>query len=276
MQARWPLSVLCLIILQLCYVNALVAKEPKRRGLFGNAFEFDEDKEHTSIAAAATRSTTPSATTTPSGIFDGILLTTTRSASGSLSAGHTKETEPIHSYSVLGTPPPPKSVSITVTTLLPESSPPAETTEPPPDVPAPTPGSTLTTSNAELAQWKVLGVTVLCIAVVVAIILSVMFFDTWWGFVRDVFIGKKRREAAEELVPDWEKRSWELRMVSEDGHRYPSLSSVESITKWKGMKGGKNMPTETTTEKPDLELPMPTYLPDYNPYALRSPPSSKP
>ncbi|KAF7436457.1 hypothetical protein PC9H_003290 [Pleurotus ostreatus] len=275
MQARWPLSVLCLIFLQLCYVNALVAKEPKRRGLFGNAFEFDEDREHTTIAAA-TRSTTPSATPTTTGILGDIFLTTTHSASGSLSAGHTKETDSIRSYSVLGTPPPPKPVSVSATPLSPISSPPAETTEAPPEVPAPTPGSTLTTSNAELAQWKVLGVTVLCIAVVAAIILSVMFFDTWWGFVRDVFLGKKRREAAEELVPDWEKRSWELRMVSEDGHRYPSLSSVESITKWKGMKGGKKTPAETTTEKPDLELPMPTYRPDYNPYALHSPPSSKP
>ncbi|KAF4573250.1 hypothetical protein AB1N83_001019 [Pleurotus pulmonarius] len=275
MQARWPLSVLCLIFLQLCYVNALVAKEHRRRGLFGDAFEFEEDRERTTIAVATTRSTTASPTPTPSGILDGVLLTTTRSASGS-SAGHPKETEPIHSYSVIGTPPPPKPISIIATPLISVGTPAAETTEAPPGVPAPTPGSTLTTSNAELAQWKVLGVTVLCIAVVAAIILSVMFFDAWWGFVRDVFLGKRRREAAEELVPDWEKRSWELRMVSEDGHRYPSLSSVESITKWKGMKGGKKMPAETTTEKVDLELPMPTYLPAHSPYAPRSPPSSKP
>ncbi|KAL4259199.1 hypothetical protein AB1N83_010122, partial [Pleurotus pulmonarius] len=174
MQARWPLSVLCLIFLQLCYVNALVAQEHRRRGLFGNAFEFEEDREHTTTAVAATRSTTASPTPTASGILDGVLLTTTHSASGSLSAGHPKETEPIHSYSVLGTPPPLKPVSIVATPLMSTNPPAAETTEAPPEVPAPTPGSTLTTSNAELAQWKVLGVTVLCIAVVAAIILSVM------------------------------------------------------------------------------------------------------
>lgn len=41
------------------------------------------------------------------------------------------------------------------------------------------------------------------------------------------------KHAGEELIPDWEKRSWEFRLASEDGHRYPTMSSLESIAKEK-------------------------------------------
>lgn len=37
----------------------------------------------------------------------------------------------------------------------------------------------------------------------------------------------------ETMVPDWEKRSWEFRLASEDGHRYPTMASLESIVKEK-------------------------------------------
>ncbi|KJA28400.1 hypothetical protein HYPSUDRAFT_33771 [Hypholoma sublateritium FD-334 SS-4] len=39
--------------------------------------------------------------------------------------------------------------------------------------------------------------------------------------------------AGETLVPDWEKRSWEFRLANEDGHRYPTIASLESIVKEK-------------------------------------------
>jgi len=45
------------------------------------------------------------------------------------------------------------------------------------------------------------------------------------------------KHGGEELVPDWEKRSWEFRLASEDGHRYPTMSSLESIAKEKDKKG---------------------------------------
>jgi len=35
------------------------------------------------------------------------------------------------------------------------------------------------------------------------------------------------------MLPDWEKRSWEFRLASEDGHRYPTIASLESIAKEK-------------------------------------------
>lgn len=46
------------------------------------------------------------------------------------------------------------------------------------------------------------------------------------------------KHGGEELVPDWEKRSWEFRLASEDGHRYPTMSSLESIAKEKDKDKG--------------------------------------
>ncbi|KAF8236777.1 hypothetical protein L208DRAFT_1250927 [Tricholoma matsutake] len=83
----------------------------------------------------------------------------------------------------------------------------------------------------EAAEWRVIGLVVICIGFVATAILSVVFFDSWWGFLRDLTCGKRRREGVEDMVPDWEKRSWEFKLASEDGHRYPTLSSLECIAK---------------------------------------------
>lgn len=67
--------------------------------------------------------------------------------------------------------------------------------------------------------------------------LAVAFFDSWWGFVRDSVCGKRRkageRIGGETLIPDWEKRSWEFRLGNEDGHRYPTIDSLESMVREK-------------------------------------------
>jgi len=33
------------------------------------------------------------------------------------------------------------------------------------------------------------------------------------------------------MVPDWEKRDWEFKLANEDGHRYPTMSSLGDIAK---------------------------------------------
>lgn len=97
-----------------------------------------------------------------------------------------------------------------------------------------------TTPPAELTEWKVIGIAVITITFIGTVILAFSFFDSWWGFVCDAFCGGRGRRnrrgmkhAGEELIPDWEKRSWEFRLASEDGHRYPTMSSLESIAKEK-------------------------------------------
>ncbi|KAJ6483902.1 hypothetical protein DFH09DRAFT_1211627 [Mycena vulgaris] len=61
------------------------------------------------------------------------------------------------------------------------------------------------------------------IGIVAAVMLSIVFFDSWWGFLRAL--------GTEDMVPDWARRDWEFKIASEDGHRYPTLSSLEFMSK---------------------------------------------
>lgn len=61
------------------------------------------------------------------------------------------------------------------------------------------------------------------------IVLLIIFFDKWWAFVCAVFGFRKPRTGSEDLVPDWNRRSWEFKVAQEDGHRYPTTSSMERI-----------------------------------------------
>ncbi|KAF8168228.1 hypothetical protein B0H34DRAFT_792859 [Crassisporium funariophilum] len=85
------------------------------------------------------------------------------------------------------------------------------------------------TPPSEITEWKVIGIAVISVTLIASIILAVTFFDSWWGFLRAAILGQRRHGGNEDLVPDWEKRSWELRVANEDGHRYPTLASLESI-----------------------------------------------
>lgn len=107
------------------------------------------------------------------------------------------------------------------------------------------------TPPGELTEWKVIGIAVITITFIGTVILAFSFFDSWWGFVCDALCGGRGRgnrrgmkRGGEELVPDWEKRSWEFRLASEDGHRYPTMSSLESIAKEKD-KGARDVKPET-------------------------------
>jgi len=87
------------------------------------------------------------------------------------------------------------------------------------------------TPPAEATEWKVIGIAIISITFVATVILAVVFFDSWWGFLRDLIFGKKHDGGSENLVPDWEKRSWEHKLANEDGHRYPTLASLDSMAK---------------------------------------------
>jgi hypothetical protein len=115
-------------------------------------------------------------------------------------------------------------------------------------IPGPTNSATLVaatnkdvsaTPPGELAQWKVIGISIICVTFVAIIIMAVTFFDTWSAFVRDVAgcggcrkgRDKGMRSGMENLSPDWDRRTWEFKLASEDGHRYPTLTSMDSMTK---------------------------------------------
>ena len=71
---------------------------------------------------------------------------------------------------------------------------------------------------------QIIGVAVIAFSAVAAVLLLSVFFDQWWGFLRDLVWKKKRKDVFEEFVPDWEKASWELR-ADRDGNRYPAMLS---------------------------------------------------
>lgn len=52
--------------------------------------------------------------------------------------------------------------------------------------------------------------------------------------MKDLFWKGKRRDDSEELVPDWKKASWDVRLGS-DRHRYPSFASLPSETLMQGL-----------------------------------------
>lgn len=95
-------------------------------------------------------------------------------------------------------------------------------------------GDVSATPPAELNEWKVIGIGVITVTLIGIIILSISFFDAWWGFLRSVLFGRKANPEGEEtMVPDCKRSSWEFRIATEDGHRYPTMASLDSIAKEK-------------------------------------------
>lgn len=75
-------------------------------------------------------------------------------------------------------------------------------------------------------DWRVVGIAVIAVSVVGTTILAVVFFDQWWRFLCDICgrSTKRRKSGKEELVPDWERRSWEFK-VEDSFPAYPSFGS---------------------------------------------------
>ncbi|KAM5535847.1 hypothetical protein V8D89_010465 [Ganoderma adspersum] len=132
------------------------------------------------------------------------------------------------SYSVTGTLPP---VSYAVQSS--HSAPPASSSPPSQSSPTASPSSTQQSSNStassSTSEWKIIGVAVIAFSAVAAILLLAVFFDQWWRFIRDLVWRRRNKQVEEELVPDWEKAQWELRLAKDpELARYPSFASLPS------------------------------------------------
>ncbi|KAF8910129.1 hypothetical protein CPB84DRAFT_1842781 [Gymnopilus junonius] len=119
-----------------------------------------------------------------------------------------------------------------------------------------------TTPPAELTEWKVIGVAVITITLIGTLVLSVTFFDQWWGFLRAVLCGKRARRkrdaemfgsGGEDMVPDWNRRSWKFKLDSEYGHRYPDMGTFGSVEKEKvrGQSLAKGQKGQTILASPE-------------------------
>ncbi|EJF67267.1 hypothetical protein DICSQDRAFT_165092 [Dichomitus squalens LYAD-421 SS1] len=128
--------------------------------------------------------------------------------------------------SIIGTPSPltptaPSSLSGSpITSHAPSASPNITSAPVPPNN---------STASSGTSEWKIIGVAVIAFSVVAAILLLSVFFDHWWRFVRDIVWRKRKKVSDEELVPDWEKAEWELRLARDpELARYPSFASFPS------------------------------------------------
>ncbi|CAK5280326.1 unnamed protein product [Mycena citricolor] len=132
---------------------------------------------------------------------------------------------------------------------------------------------------SDVAKWKVVGIATLGAVVVSAVLLAIVYFDTWYGTLLALF-GKQHDFGKEEMVPDWAKGEWEFKIASEDGHRYPTMSSLESMTK-------KDLASPVPNAAPASPHPahlgplarLSMYLPSFDPHPLdplfRRPSASK-
>ncbi|KAI1793102.1 hypothetical protein LXA43DRAFT_282077 [Ganoderma leucocontextum] len=130
------------------------------------------------------------------------------------------------SYSVIGTLPP-VTYALKSSTSTPSSSAPSLSS--PTASPSPTQQPSNSTASSSTSEWKIIGVAVIAFSAVAAILLLAVFFDQWWRFIRDLVGRRRNKENEEELVPDWEKAQWELRLAKDpELARYPSFASLPS------------------------------------------------
>jgi hypothetical protein len=137
--------------------------------------------------------------------------------------------------------------------------------------PWPTQGPTSYAQNAshmppgEETEWKVIGITVFCITIIGAMMLATFFSDTLIKAFKDVCLcgNRKRKKRGEEnLVPDWQMRSWEYKLADEEGHRYPTVSSsLQSMAE-------KSKSEMQLAVSPMVAPPEASYLPELDPHPL--------
>lgn len=156
----------------------------------------------------------------PTALFPGLEQATKTGSKESTAHAQTTTSSLAHtSYSVIGTVPP-----------LPTYTPWSSNTATPSTTSAQTsPTATARSSPAQsitrgIQQWKIVGVAVIAFSVVAAILLLSVFFDQWWGFIRDLVWKKKRKDNFEEFLPDWRRASWEIKADEDTYNRYPSFA----------------------------------------------------
>ena len=145
----------------------------------------------------------------------------------------------------------------------------ANPTRYPSPLPRPPVNSGSGVAQGHAADWRMIGIAVIAVSAVGTMILIVVFFDQWWGFLRDV-CGRRRkwhRAGKEELVPDWGRASWEFKIEEDTLPAYPSFGSPLAI-KVEGVSTRVQPRKVDLARGPDhLESP-PSWAPKENGQAL--------
>ncbi|KAI0828870.1 hypothetical protein BC628DRAFT_1361059 [Trametes gibbosa] len=208
-------------------INTLESTGAGRRGLDGfGILDGLPDQTTTlhdrTVAATAVAFTSTTITSDESGLKSFLgFPSTTESTSFKIKSKETGAVPTGTSYSVIGSLPPIQTPSAGHS-VVPSAT--ASLSIPPTVAAA---ASNDGSSGSGTSEWKIIGVAVIAFTTVAGILLLSVFFDQWWHFVRDL-VCRRRKDTDEELVPDWEKAEWHLRLA-QDRQRYPSFSSLPSI-----------------------------------------------
>lgn len=118
------------------------------------------------------------------------------------------------------------------------------------------PASTTEDPDAENKTWQIIGISFIAILLIAIAVTSSMFFDRWWKVAQQILCCKGRPDGVEQLVPDWEKQTWEGQNRAElEEYHYnqrapPVRSDAESRHTKKEFRGSRHPnPATSNTQR---------------------------
>ncbi|OAX40080.1 hypothetical protein K503DRAFT_864929 [Rhizopogon vinicolor AM-OR11-026] len=98
--------------------------------------------------------------------------------------------------------------------------------------------STTEDPDTENKTWKIIGIAFIAILIIAIAVTSNMFFDRWRKVAQQIFCCKGRPDDKEQLIPDWEKQTWEVKLGPEEcDYNQRAIMSVRSDTGGHTQKG---------------------------------------
>ncbi|KAH0591104.1 hypothetical protein H2248_001208 [Termitomyces sp. 'cryptogamus'] len=200
------------------------------------------------------------------GLFDDPFLSRTGSQSQSTpSTASTTSSTATHTTKQTQATPTPTSEPPHMTSSSSTAGPAATAFSPPG-----TPTDAEVVPHSDAKQWKIIGLVVICITFIGVSTLAIVFFDAWWGFLRAVICRRRYGQEREDMVPDWEKRSWEYKIPIPNEDRYIATGSMDNLTaNAAGIGSGAGRIRGGAGQTPD-------YLPNLHPLPTGRIPSPQP
>jgi hypothetical protein len=125
--------------------------------------------------------------------------------------------------------------------------------------------------DAVTSHWKLVGISVIVVSTVATMILSIVFFDQWTRFLKGMLWRSNRDAGSEDLLPDWEKRSWHYH-ADEHGIRYPTTAKSTNSTR--RAKEAEADPEDEDCRNPFPRRPQPALTPAM--FSITSPDANLP
>jgi hypothetical protein len=113
-------------------------------------------------------------------------------------------------------------------------------------------------SGPGTTHWKLVGISVIVVSAIATMILSIVFFDQWTGFLKDVIFGCGRKRKTlwlEQLLPDSEKIYWQAKDQS------PKCSTTRIIgRRWWTQEKDSDQQSDSESYSPFPQRPQPALI----------------